>query len=211
MKIDPYNPLDLEALGDSLLRRLEGNKAVRIDQLDKFDGSGIYALYYTGQADPYAVLGEHNRKGKKPIPLYVGRAKDSGARRGVSPLLPVDEPLLWSRVREHQRSIGHAANLKVEDFAVRVLVVMPVWIPLAEAVVIRTYRPLWNSHVQGFGIHAPGGGRTGQAKSEWDVLHAGRAFAAGLTGAKRQPANRADLLERTRRLCAEAVADQRKR
>ncbi len=211
MQIDPYNPLDLEALGESLLRRLEADPAVRIDQLEKFDGSGIYALYYTGRADPYTSLGEHNRKRRRPIPHYVGRAKDSGARRGVSPLLAIDQPLLWSRVREHQRSISHASNLKVEDFTVRVLVVMSVWIPLAEAVVIRTYRPLWNSHLQGFGIHAPGGGRTGQARSEWDVLHTGRSFAAGLTGARRRPANREALLERTRQLCVEAVAAQRKR
>ena len=134
MKIDPYNPLDLEVLGESLLRRLESSAPTPIAKLAKFGGSGIYVLYYRGNAEPYAKLGQFNRKKGGPrIPIYVGRAKGPGARKGVSPLLPVEAPLLWDRIKEHRASLSHASDLDVEDFLVRFLVVLPVWIPLSEA------------------------------------------------------------------------------
>jgi Eco29kI restriction endonuclease len=37
--------------------------------------------------------------------------------------------------------------------------------------------PLWNSALDGFGNHDPGNGRYNQAKSDWDVIHPGRAWA----------------------------------
>jgi hypothetical protein len=46
-------------------------------------------------------------------------------------------------------------------------------IATVEAQMIRLYRPLWNSVISGFGIHAPGGGGSGQAPSEWDTLYPG--------------------------------------
>ena len=51
-----------------------------------------------------------------------------------------------------------------------------------EAEMIRRYRPLWNTVVDGFGNHDPGKGRYNQARSEWDVLHPGRYWAERLTG-----------------------------
>jgi len=51
-----------------------------------------------------------------------------------------------------------------------------------EAELIRRYKPLWNTVVDGFGNHDPGKGRYNQAKSEWDVLHPGRPWAERLTG-----------------------------
>ena len=51
-----------------------------------------------------------------------------------------------------------------------------------EAELIRGYKPLWNSVVDGFGNHDPGAGRYNQARSEWDVLHPGRFWAKRLTG-----------------------------
>ena len=46
-----------------------------------------------------------------------------------------------------------------------------------EAALIKLNRPLWNTAVDGFGNHDPGSGRYEQAKSEWDVIHEGRAWA----------------------------------
>lgn len=46
-----------------------------------------------------------------------------------------------------------------------------------EAALIRNYMPIWNSCIDGFGNHDPGSGRYNQAKSDWDVLHKGRAWA----------------------------------
>jgi len=51
-----------------------------------------------------------------------------------------------------------------------------------EAELIRQYKPLWNSVVDGFGNHDPGSGRYGQSPSEWDILHPGRSWAAKLKG-----------------------------
>lgn len=178
--IDPYNPLDLEALGLSLIRELERRPAEPLADLTSFVGSGIYALYYIGSKDPYAELGAFNVKHQCAVPIYVGRAKEPGARQGRNPFEPVTRPLLWSRINEHRSSIEAAKNLDLDDFRVSALVCMPIWIPLAEAVAIRRYRPLWNSHLQGFGIHAPGSGRAGQERSQWDELHPGRGFASKL-------------------------------
>ena len=178
--IDPYNPLDLEALGDSLLRQLDRQQPHPLSEVPRFLGTGIYALYYCGEADPYEELGQYNTETGCSLAIYIGRAKGPGARRGISPFEPVTQPLLWERIQEHKRSISSVANLDVSHFSVRALVVMPIWVPLAEAMAIRRYRPLWNVRISGFGIHAPGGGRQLQRVSEWDQLHAGRSFAKTL-------------------------------
>lgn len=60
-----------------------------------------------------------------------------------------------------------------------------------EAALIQLFRPLWNTIVDGFGNHDPGKGRYNQAKSDWDVIHPGRAWAERCTGAH---ADREDVL-----------------
>jgi hypothetical protein len=202
-QIDPYNPLDLEALGQSLLRELERRPALNWSEVAKFVGSGIYALYFVGRSGPYAEIGRINRTHGCRLPIYVGRSKDTGARQGLNPFEPVTRTVLYSRVREHVRSIEKAANLESNDFRVRVLVVMPIWIPLAEAMAIRQYRPLWNSQLQGFGIHAPGSGRSGQARSQWDLVHPGRSFASGLRASVAK--SQVELLERLRDAALDAA------
>ena len=186
-QIDPYNPLELEALGGSLIRALERRPLEPLRKIAKFDGSGIYALYYIGHEHPYAELGEFNRLHDSRLPIYVGRAKDPGARQGITPFEAVTEPLLYDRVREHKNSILKIENskpphipLKLDDFMARALVCLPLWVPLAEAMAIRLDQPLWNSTLSGFGIHAPGKGRDKQRRSRWDQLHAGRKFATKL-------------------------------
>lgn len=185
--IDPYNPLDLEALGGSLLRALEAQPTAGFDELQRFAGSGIYSLYYVGETHPYAEMGAFNRRHGCYLPIYVGRAKDPGAREGLNPFEPVKDSLLYDRVREHRTSIRHVERastahipLTLSEFRVRTLVCLPLWVPLAEAMAMRLYRPLWNSALSGFGIHAPGRGRGEQRRSQWDQIHSGRAFASRL-------------------------------
>lgn len=186
-QIDPYNPLELEALGGSLIRAMERRPLESLRKIAKFNGSGIYALYYIGHEYPYAELGEFNRLHDCRLPIYVGRAKDPGARQGISPFEPVTEPLLHDRVREHKNSILNIEKSKtahiplmLDDFMARALVCLPLWVPLAEAMAIRLDQPLWNSALPGFGIHAPGKGRDKQKRSRWDQMHAGRKFAMNL-------------------------------
>lgn len=186
-QIDPYNPLDLEALGGSLIRAMERRPLELLRAIKTFPGSGIYGLYYIGTQHPYSELGEFNRLNDCRLPIYVGRAKDPGARQGISPFEPVTEPLLFERVQEHKRTIRTVETsatahipLKLDDFRARMLVCLPLWVPLAEAMAIRLDRPLWNSSLSGFGIHAPGSGRKEQRRSQWDQMHAGRRFATRL-------------------------------
>ncbi len=102
------------------------------------------------------------------------------------------EPVLFSRLREHANSIRtvetyhrskDASNLKLHDFRCRYLVADDIWVPLGEALLIGHYRPVWNVVVDGFGNHAPGGGREQQARSLWDELHPGRSWAERLPSA----------------------------
>ena len=210
-QINPYNPLDLETLGQSLVREMERRPPESLTDLTAFVGSGVYFLYYVGHGYPYTEMGAFNAAHDCVLPIYVGRAKDSGAREGSSPFDPVTSPLLYDRLREHKNSISRSElvdsspyPLRVADFRVRYLVCMPLWVPLAEAMAIRGYRPLWNSRVQGFGIHAPGRGRTGQRQSEWDTLHPGRQFAATL------PPNERGAAELAARAHDESVAGVRR-
>jgi len=185
--IDPYNPLDLEALGGSLIRALERCPLQPLRKITTFPGSGIYALYYIGTEHPYSELGAFNRLSDCRMPIYVGRAKDPGARQGLSPFEPVTAPLLFARVQEHKRTIRAVEGsgtahvpLRLDDFRARMLVCLPLWVPLAEAMAIRLDRPLWNASLSGFGIHAPGSGREEQRRSQWDQMHGGRRFATRL-------------------------------
>jgi hypothetical protein len=94
--------------------------------------------------------------------------------------------------------------LTVGDFSVRTLVVMPIWVPLAETMMIRRYKPLWNQHITGFGIHHPGGGRLGQEVSDWDSLHPGRSFTKKLKQKQAIPASR---LEQLKELIARSISE----
>jgi hypothetical protein len=145
---------------------------------EPFEGAGLYALYYQGPFPAYQPIAVPNCA----VPIYVGRAVPRGARRGEVGLGEAPGRVLLDRLRQHASSIAAAENLEVTDFRCRYLVVDDIWVPLAEALLIAHFRPLWNGVVEGFGIHAPGAGRSNQARSSWDTLHPGRPFAAALPG-----------------------------
>lgn len=147
-----------------------------------FPGNGVYALYYTGDYELYAPVSALNRL-TATQPIYVGKAVPPGWR--TARLTSSTSPVLYRRLQEHARSIEQAHNLQIDDFLCRFVVLGDVEsdlvVPL-EAELIRKYKPLWNSVIDGFGNHDPGKGRYNQAKSEWDVLHPGRPWADRLTG-----------------------------
>lgn len=151
---------------------------------EKFSGAGVYAIYYRGDFAPYKTLSALNSDSLK-IPIYVGKAVPQGWRTGRVAGIDAGSLNLHGRLREHATSIRLAENLKIEDFPCRFMILGGAETDLispVEAELIRLYRPLWNHVMAGFGIHAPGKGRYDQARSEWDVLHPGRGFAARLTG-----------------------------
>lgn len=113
-------------------------------------------------------------------PIYVGKAVPKGARKGGADFGAGSGSAIYSRLKQHARSIDQVASLAVEDFRCRFLVTAPVWIKLAENVIIGEYRPVWNAVVDGFGNHDPGKRRAPQHRSKWDTLHPGRIWAEKL-------------------------------
>ncbi|MET4132171.1 hypothetical protein ABIE62_001300 [Porphyrobacter sp. MBR-155] len=175
-----YNPLDKANLGKSVADALLEQAPIALTDVGRFEGAGIYAIYYHGAYPAYRALAQANAAGSK-WPIYVGKAIPSGGRKGASLSASARGTSLFSRVAEHRESIRTveraSSNLKVDDFTVRYLVVDDIWIPLGESLLITAFRPLWNVRIDGFGNHDPGKGRYKGAKPLWDHLHPGRIWA----------------------------------
>ena len=164
-----YDPLDTESIIESLTAKLFEQPLMPLPP-DLFFGAGVYALYYFGSFEPYApISGNYQQENHRPI--YVGKADPPGGLRGVT---KADAPnmKLHERLRQHADSIKEANNLDINDFRCRYLVVAPLFIGLAESILIGSHKPAWNG--SGFGNHPPGGGRTQQKRSCWDIVHPGR-------------------------------------
>lgn len=186
----PFNPEDhifrspqLADLLKDAIRFFNGTPVYELPPPEKFIGSGIYAIYYTGQFEHYKAISGINRLAYN-LPIYVGKAIPTGGRKGMG---GKETSSLFSRLREHAKSIQDAENLALEDFQCR-FVIIPhdenALIPPIESAIIKEYNPLWNAWVDGFGNHDPGGGRYDQARSQWDVIHRGRKWAEKLKGVK---------------------------
>jgi hypothetical protein len=121
-------------------------------------------------------MADLNRDQRFRAPIYVGEAVPEGSRKGGTVRANKATFKLYSRLREHARSIEAAQNLRIQDFYFRYLVVDDIWIPLGESLIIDRFSPVWNKIIDGFGIHTPGKGRKDQLTSSWDTLHPGRAF-----------------------------------
>ncbi|MFC0533074.1 Eco29kI family restriction endonuclease [Phytohabitans kaempferiae] len=167
---EPYNPLDLANLGRSVELKLLASDPVRLADIPIFVGAGVYAIYYSGDHELYEPISS----GSYEIPIYVGKAIPAGGRKGLVDETKETAPL-WKRLQEHKESLKPVHDLDERDFAVRYLVTIDVFIPLAERVMIRQLKPVWNVVVDGFGNHDPGANRRkdGQ-RPPWDELHPGR-------------------------------------
>lgn len=180
-----FNPLDKRNLGISVTDALLGRPRSPLPPDKKFDGAGVYAIYYRGSFElykPVAASTKGDEDDDKPI--YVGKAVPAGARKGGQGLDSEPGPVLFKRLSEHAESISQAENLRLNDFFCRYLTVDDIWIPLGENLLIEMFMPLWNLVIEGFGNHDPGKGRHQGKRSPWDVLHPGRTWADRL-----QPGN----------------------
>ena len=180
MAEQPYNPLDKVHLGESVARALLAQPVVSLPPPAPFRGAGIYALYYLGAFPPYQRITAQNLDEQWALPIYVGKAVPAGARRGGYGLNELPGEVLYNRLREHASSIQQGADLQLDEFRCRYLVVDDIWIPLGESLLISTFSPLWNHRLDGFGNHPVGSGRTNQRRSAWDEVHPGRGWAAEL-------------------------------
>ena len=173
----PYNPLDKRNLGASVAEALLFRMAYPLQALEKFNGAGIYAIYYAGDFKVYQPMARHNRNDSPMAPIYVGKAVPPGARKGGFGLDDTPNQSLYNRLAEHAESISLALNLDIADFRCRYLVVDDIWIPLGESLLIAKFAPVWNTLIDGFGNHDPGKGRYNGLRPRWDVLHPGRGWA----------------------------------
>lgn len=176
-----FDPLSYENLGISISRALDEQPVVPLKDVARFNGAGVYALYYSGDFPAYGDLAQANRDQPGSWAIYIGKAEAESHRKGDPDQQSVlDGPKLFNRIQNHKRSIESASNLEVEDFTLRYLVVAPTWVQLAEIIAIRLHHPVWNSLIDGFGNHDPGRGRRNGMRPRWDTLHPGRTWAAQL-------------------------------
>lgn len=167
------------------VRFFNGTPVLALPPPQSFTGPGVYALYYIGANPLYQKYQTLNRLAYN-YPIYVGKAVPPGWRQSrVSNSAAKPSTKLFSRLGEHSRNIEHGQGLSLSDFACRFVIFeedASDMIGTVEAALIKLNRPLWNSVVDGFGNHTPGNGRFNQAKSDWDVIHPGRAWAAKCKG-----------------------------
>ena len=167
------------------VRFFNGTPVHSLPPPESFLGTGVYALYYIGSNPLYQQYAELNRLAYN-YPIYIGKAVPKGWRQARSSDSTLSQSReLFSRLREHSRSILAVDGLSVEDFMCRFVIFEAEgsdMISTIEAALIKLNKPLWNTTVDGFGNHDPGKGRYEQAKSDWDVIHQGRAWAYKCNG-----------------------------
>lgn len=164
---DPLHTKDLTAI---ICRQFEEQPAHKLAGLPRFEGSGLYAIYYAGTKESlYLPL-----KGRL-IPLYAGSGQSHNSATGTSS--PTASPLR-TRLDDHERSIA-GSGLDESEFEVRLLRMPDVHIDLGENGLRVGYQPVWNSVLTGFGSHEQGSStRTGE-QSKWDAVHSGRSRSHG--------------------------------
>lgn len=203
--VDKFNPLQLDILSQNLQLALDRRPRVRFPPPERFEGAGLYALYYKGPLDLYSELSS------REIPIYVGKAEAGNSSYGNSS----DEtsPKLYDRIAKHARSVREVTdgngNLALKHFDVRYLLLDDVWIVLGERALLRAYAPvLWNTLMPGFGANEPGTARK-NARSIWDTMHPGRPRAGGICNRR---FTRSEMTERIRRgIAASPVTEENKR
>ena len=140
--------------------------------IDRFYGSGVYAIYYNGDFQAYDAISRQEH------PIYVGKADplDAGSKTAVE-----QGDRLCGRLNEHRKNISKATTtLRLEDFEYRALVVQTGWQMAAENYLIELFKPIWNNEVgicYGFGKHGDAPETRANLRSPWDTLHRGRDWA----------------------------------
>jgi len=169
---DPANP---NVVGRFVALALVAQERLPLRAFDRFYGSGVYAIYYTGDFDLYAPISATE------TPIYVGKA-DPKVSTAITPADQGDK--LSGRLLEHKKSIETATNLTIDDFECRALVVQSGWQTAAEDYLISVFNPIWNNETKilfGIGKHGDSANTRKNKRSPWDVLHPGRPWAMKTT------------------------------
>ncbi len=170
---DPSNP---KVVGRFVALAMVAQQCHSLEHIPRTYGSGVYALYYTGDFAPYRPISGSE------TPIYVGQASPalSNART------PLEQgPKLCGRLTDHRKNIGKVLNtLRLSDFEFRSLVVQSGWETAAEDYLIHLFRPIWNNETNilyGLGKHGDSATTRANRRSPWDTLHPGRSWAAQST------------------------------
>lgn len=164
---DPSNP---SVVGRFIALTMIAQDRVPLGTIGRFYGAGVYGIYYNGAFSGYAPISRSEH------PIYVGKAdppKDAktAEEQGTK---------LFARLNEHKKGIQKAANLDINDFECRYLVVASGWQRAAEDYLIQLFKPIWNNEVRlvfGIGKHGDAATTRGNRRSPWDTLHPGRRWA----------------------------------
>jgi len=180
-----YVSPDFEEIIKDTIRFFNGTLVHTITVSEKFHGTGVYAIYCISKTGIYKEFHQINRT-SFGLPIYVGIAVPTGWRQARQNNSKNGQSFeLHNRIKEHSRSIQIGKGLKQEDYFCRFMILEGKegdLIGTVEAALIRSYLPIWNTTIDGFGNHDPGSGRYEQAKSDWDVCHPGRAWAKKCQG-----------------------------
>lgn len=166
---DPGNP---KVIGRFIALALVAQPRLPLATIEKFYGSGVYAIYYRGSFPAYTPLAGQE------TPIYVGQA----APQVNNARTPMEQGArLSERLATHSRNIQKArATLAIEDFEYRALVVQSGWETAAEDYLIHLFQPIWNNETNilyGLGKHGDAAETRGNRRSPWDTLHPGRTWA----------------------------------
>lgn len=173
-----------EILKDAV-RFFHGTPVFAIPPPQAFVGAGVYALYYIGKSGIYSKFGNEINRTAYNVPIYVGKAVPDGWRQSRNTSATDGKNKLFSRIKEHARSIQAVRSLSVNEFHCRFMIFegeAQNMIAAVEAALIAEKTPLWNSVVDGFGNHAPGVKRKDGRLPAWDTLHPGRGWTAQMVG-----------------------------
>lgn len=195
IELETYNPVDKKNLAEGIVRRIGLHPAHEMPPQTRFNGAGVYLLYYVGDLKTYTDIAKRNAKDKFECPIYVGKADPKGTRKG-SQLEPTPGAALYDRLRTHSERIRATQNLSVKDFYYRIVVLDHVWIRLGEAGLIDHYRPLWNALLDGFGSKIPGKYRQSQQRSAWDTMHPGIGWPELLSEGKHKKVDLAEAIKK---------------
>lgn len=166
---DPSNPV---VVGRVVAITLIAQPRKPLANVERFYGSGVYAIYYNGDFKAYRQLARSEH------PIYVGKADPADA---AAKTVYDQGDRLANRLNDHCRNISKVATtLRLKDFEYRALVVQSGWQTSAEDYLIDLFRPIWNNEIgicYGFGKHGDDPATRANLRSPWDTMHPGRDWA----------------------------------
>jgi len=172
-----FDPTEPRLIGHFVALALIAQDRRPLQDIGKAYGSGVYAIYYTGQDEPYTPISGTE------TPVYVGKADPPANAKSI-----LDQGTkLTDRLNEHRKNIDKVSGIDIADFECRALAVQSGYQASAEIHLIRLFEPIWNNETKilfGLGKHGDAATTRANNKSPWDTIHPGRAWAAASPVAK---------------------------